>query len=78
MHKDTTSDSVVARDVEVCLLLTQANGKNVLRPYSIKNPPEVDLPDKDPQQNPNPHRDGVRAVQGYVFWCRLNDSEVLN
>ena len=42
--RDTTSDSVVERDVDVCRLLTQASGKKVLGPCSTRNPPDVDLP----------------------------------
>ena len=33
---ETTSDSVMDREVDVCLLLTQAKGKNVLGPYKSK------------------------------------------
>ena len=57
--RDTTSDSVVDRDVEVCLLLTQANGKNVFGPYRIRTPLKSICRSNDPPQNLHLRRDGV-------------------
>ena len=61
--KLTTSDSVVDREVDVCLFEIHASGKNVLGPFSVRNPPEVDLTSPEsPPKSASTYSSSLRSL----------------